>query len=50
MTDEKRELKLFLQGTLHELDKLANQIRETRDYSEQAEYLLKEMDELKENK
>ena len=40
MSEEKKELKLFLQGTLHELNRLADQIRETHDYSEQAEYLL----------
>ena len=35
-----RELRLHLQGALHELNKLAEQIRDTKDYSEEAESLL----------
>ena len=38
--EERTELKLFLQGTLFELNKVADQIREMKDYSEQSEYLL----------
>lgn len=40
MKDKSRELRQFLQGTLAELNKLADQIRRTKDYSEQAEYIL----------
>ena len=40
MTKERAELKLHLQGALHELNKLADQIRDTRDYSDQAESIL----------
>ena len=35
-----RELKASLQSTLFELNKLADQIRDTQDYSEQAEQIL----------
>jgi hypothetical protein len=38
--NSKDELKQYLQGALKELNKLATQIRETQDYSEQAEYIL----------
>ena len=40
MKEAPKELRLFLQGTLHELNKLSEQIKVTRDYSEQAELIL----------
>ncbi|MDZ4678109.1 MAG: hypothetical protein SGI74_11455 [Oligoflexia bacterium] len=36
----KSDLKMYLQGTLKELNKLSAQIRDTQDYSEHAEYIL----------
>ena len=40
MKERQQQLRFFLQGTLHELNKLSEQIRTTRDYSEQAELIL----------
>jgi hypothetical protein len=40
MKEGPKELKQFLQGTLAELNRLTDQIHRTRDYSEQAEYIL----------
>jgi hypothetical protein len=40
MKENKNELRQYLQGCLAELNKLAEQIRQTRDYSESAEYIL----------
>ena len=37
---EPRELEKYLKSTLFELNKLAEQIHATKDYSEKAEYLL----------
>ncbi len=40
MNKNKDELRQYLSGTLHELNKLTDQIRVTRDYSDQAEFIL----------
>jgi hypothetical protein len=40
MKKNPNELKVALQGTLHELTKLSEQIKTTRDYSDQAELIL----------
>lgn len=40
MKEGQEQLKGYLRGTLKELTKLSEQIRSTRDYSEQAELIL----------